>query len=64
MKETKNTWIIRKRRVELELETDIDDESLKSLKWWEDLTHTDEFPYFLITALLNVQDLGEENLGE
>lgn len=52
-------WIIRKRRVELELETDADDESLRSLKWWENQTHSDEFPYFLVTKILNIRD-GEE----
>ncbi len=56
-------WIIRKRKVELELRTDIDDESLRSLKWWEELTHSDEFPYFLITKISNFQDLGEEDWG-
>ena len=47
------------RRVEIELETDVDDESLKSTKWWEGQTHSDEFPYFLVTKINSIQDLGE-----
>ena len=42
-------------KVELILETDVDYESLKDLKWWENQTHSDESPYFLVTKILNVE---------
>jgi len=42
-------------RVELILNTDVDIECLKDLKWWEDYTHTDESPYFLITNIIAVE---------
>ena len=42
-------------RVELVLETDESIDCLKDLKWWEDLTHTDENPYFLVTKVVKVK---------